>query len=218
MREGIQWFYVPKRPTVVAPEFGAWLRALWRPEGVSYEQVAIRLRPHLEVAGIKLNRTNLQKYEQGRVPNVLLLSAICEAYGVSTEDASARLFASLKVVTQNGDLIDAFRTRQTKPDGHTNEALRETPGNELVSDASAAGRDPIGHRRSVQMGSQQQGEPDVEIPASTRIQQLRAELAIREGILAEARRLAEQIVAATTPRGDEGGGAVSGRPKSRRSR
>lgn len=91
---------MPNAPAVTAPAFGVWLATLW--EGKSYEQVALKLRPH--APGQAVNRSSVKKLEQGRVPNWTMAYAISQAFGVPFMEVIARLASGMGYVT--GPLVE----------------------------------------------------------------------------------------------------------------
>jgi hypothetical protein len=85
---------VPKRPQVRAPKFGEWLQ-LQRGDR-SLEQIAGKVRRHVELAGLKVNRSLVQKIEQGRVPNWPLLAAFSRVYEVPITETVIRLIGAME--------------------------------------------------------------------------------------------------------------------------
>ncbi len=86
---------VPKRPVVVAPNFGKWLQ-LRRGDDRSLEQIAKRVRPLVKAAGLKVDQSLIFKIEQGRVPNWPILMALASVYDISTEEMARRLAEAIE--------------------------------------------------------------------------------------------------------------------------
>jgi hypothetical protein len=107
VQERLDWLGLPPRPRLTAPQFGSWLKQLWK--GHSYEQVALKLRPHVEDAGLKVDRSSIKKLEQGRVPNWPMLYAISRAFNVPMEEITAQLTSAL------GFSRDLIRHSSTTP-------------------------------------------------------------------------------------------------------
>lgn len=85
--------FVPRRPRLSVPQFGAWLSELWAEH--SYEQIAIKLRPFVKEHGLKVDRSSIKKLELGRVPNWPMVFAISQAFDVPVMDTTARLLRAL---------------------------------------------------------------------------------------------------------------------------
>jgi len=85
---------VPAPPKMTAPRFGAWL-ASQRGER-SFEWVAREVRKWTKDSGLVVNRTAIQKYEQGRIPPWPVLYAFAEVYRVAPGDIATRLMGSVQ--------------------------------------------------------------------------------------------------------------------------
>lgn len=98
---GILWAHVPKRPTLQAPAFGAWLESM-RGEHRSHEQIAQQLRPYVADARLKVDRSSVKKLEEGRVPNWPMIYAISRVHKTPVPDVLLRLAGALVLVTRTG--------------------------------------------------------------------------------------------------------------------
>lgn len=78
------------------------------------EAVAIRLRPLVEPAGLKLNRASVNNFENGRIPSWPVLAAIARVYGASLPDVLLHLAHSLKFEGST-DLIRHSVTVSSQP-------------------------------------------------------------------------------------------------------
>lgn len=85
---------MPKRPVLRAPKFGAWLRL--RRGDRSLEFVAGKLRDRLKPLDLKIHRSAVNNYEQGRVPDWPILAAFAAVYKVSLTEITERLRAGLE--------------------------------------------------------------------------------------------------------------------------
>lgn len=93
---------VPAQPKLVAPRFGQWL-AEQRGQR-TYEQIASRVRKLVTGYGLKVGRSAIVRYEQGRIPPWPILAAFAEVYASTPETLVVRLLRSIRV--ENGrDLL-----------------------------------------------------------------------------------------------------------------
>jgi hypothetical protein len=100
---------VPKAPKFAAPAFGEWLKA--QRGSRSLEWVAERLRnAQPKGARLKINRTNVEKWESGRVPNWLILRAFSVVYDQPYELLTTKLANAVVV-----EVVDANNTEQNLP-------------------------------------------------------------------------------------------------------
>lgn len=126
---------VPKRPRVSAPKFGKWLE-LQRGDR-SFEQIARKIRPLVERAGLKVEQSNLKKFEQGRIPNWPVLIALAHVYGVPMNDMMQRLGAAIDFPgrrdvagdtrVQETDTRDSERVRNPTTDAPDRDLLIAAP-------------------------------------------------------------------------------------------
>lgn len=103
---------VPKRPTVRAPKFGQWLE-LKRGKR-SFEQIAQKIRPLVEGVELKVDRSTIKKFEQGRVPSWPMLGAISVVYDVPIEETVERLRLALEFPAAR-DLLRHVSTVESSP-------------------------------------------------------------------------------------------------------
>lgn len=87
---------VSAAPRLIAPAFGKWLAKM--NEGRTYEQVAQRVRPLVKDFGMKVNRSLLKKYEDGRIPPWPMIYAFAELHRVRIADITERLYRSIETV------------------------------------------------------------------------------------------------------------------------
>lgn len=85
---------MPASPPIAAPAFGAWLESLRGPR--SLEQIAKKVRPHVEPIGLKVDQSLIYKIEKGRVPSWPMLGALCRVYGVDIREATHKLIDALQ--------------------------------------------------------------------------------------------------------------------------
>jgi len=88
----------PKRPPLSAPEFGKWLVSQRRKR--SHECIARLVRPLVEHAGLKVNRSQIVKFEEGRIPQWPMLYAFAVVYKETPAAIASRLFSAIEVDNQ----------------------------------------------------------------------------------------------------------------------
>lgn len=101
---------VPSAPQLSAPKFGQWL-AEQRGDR-SYEAIAVKVRKHVEGMGLKVNRSAIKKYEDGRIPPWPILYAFAVIYDAAPTDVAARLFTAIQLSTGR-DLLRHSRDQQS---------------------------------------------------------------------------------------------------------
>lgn len=124
--EQVEWLTVPPRPVLTAPSFGTWLSTLWG--DLSYEQVAIRLRPYLKPYGLKFDRTSVEKLSKGRLPNWPTIYAVSEAFDVPIVETMGQLATALGFVSKTGDDATVRHLRQTDTYGGDAPSIGGTHG------------------------------------------------------------------------------------------
>lgn len=122
----VKYCPMPARPTVYAPEFGEWLKAKWA--GRSYGEIAQQLRAYVKDAGLKVNRSSVQRLEQGRVPNWPMLYAIAKIVDAPFEEVTVRLAAAVRL---NGQDLPLW----SDPTRHTN-GIQMTIPKAVLDDAT----------------------------------------------------------------------------------
>lgn len=103
---------VPKRPVVRAPNFGRWLK-LKRGDR-SFEQIAQKVRPLVEGVELKVDRSAIKKFEEGRVPSWPMLGALSAVYGVPIAETVERLRLALEFPAAR-DLLRHAGTVESSP-------------------------------------------------------------------------------------------------------
>jgi transcriptional regulator with XRE-family HTH domain len=101
-----------KGVAVSAPMFGTWLTGLRG--DASFEQIAIKLRDLVQSTGLKVDRSQIKKLEQGRVPSWPLLLALCQVYDVPVMETVAILVASLEFQGAEKLFLRTTRTNSTQ--------------------------------------------------------------------------------------------------------
>lgn len=106
--------HMPRRPILRAPAFGQWLAEKRAHE--SYESIARRLRPHVKVAGVALDRSGVKKFEGGRIPNWAVLHAFSQVYKEPIVPLVERLVRAIVILRGPGQEVVPLVVNRDAPD------------------------------------------------------------------------------------------------------
>ena len=96
-------------------------------------RIALRVRPYVKAAGLKVDRSLIAKLEQGRVPSWPLLGALSAVYGVPVAETSRLLMEALRFPAAEKLFAQNSGPRQTNagrphPQNALEESLISSPG------------------------------------------------------------------------------------------
>jgi len=121
---------VAARFQVSAPKFGSWLKL--QRGSRSLEQIALQVRPLVQPVALKVDRSLIQKIEQGRIPSWPMLAALSRVYGVPIEETARRLTEAL-TFPGSSDLLRHSGERTSKP--HQAKGVSDVPASEHATAA-----------------------------------------------------------------------------------